>query len=107
MAQKDRRDRQTQHGKLADKDTTIAGLNKEKDVAAAANKGVVDALRASEGQNKGLQEALADIRGKYDAIAKQTGELNTAITVGDNKIRSLDKALAIRTGSRRRQGRAD
>jgi hypothetical protein len=83
---------------LVDKDTAMqklegeaAQLKKDAQVAAATQKGTADLARAAQEENKGLTQMLSDIRNKNDELVKQNGELNTQVTVLDNRLRAVDR----------------
>jgi hypothetical protein len=73
---------------------SLAQATKDSQVKDMTNKGVSDALRAAQEENKGLSTLVAEIRNKNDELLKQNGELNTQLTVLDNKLRATDRALA-------------
>ena len=66
--------------------------NAERLVKDMTAKGISDALRASQEENKGYLALNTELRTKNDELLKQNGELNTQITVLDNKLRATDKA---------------
>jgi hypothetical protein len=73
---------------------SVAQATKDAQVKDMTNKGISDALRAAQEENKGLSTLVAEIRNKNDELLKQNGELNTQLTVLDNKLRATDRALA-------------
>ena len=77
--------------RLSEKDTLIAGLNKEKDIAGAKDLAMTRTLDASTAQNKELSATVTAVRTQYDGVVKQFHDLNVAITVAENKIRALTK----------------
>jgi phage shock protein A len=83
---------------LVDKDTAMqklegenTQLKKDAQVAAATQKGTADLARAAQEENKGLQQGNAELRNKMDELVKQNGELNTQVTVLDNRLRAVDR----------------
>jgi hypothetical protein len=83
---------------LVDKDTAmqklegdVAQLKKDAQVAAATQKGTADLARAAQEENKGLTQMVSEIRNKNDELTKQNGELNTQVTVLDNRLRAVDR----------------
>ena len=74
------------------RDGELAQLKKDSQVKEATLKGTADALRAAQEMATGLQTANSDIRMKNDDLLKGSGEINTQITVLDNKLRQTEKA---------------
>ena len=86
------RDVVTRDAAAADLKAQIAQASKDQQISLATNKGTADALKATQEENKGLQQTVTDSRAKNDELLKQNGELNTQVTVLDNKNRQLQKA---------------
>ena len=86
------RDVVTRDAAAADLKAQIAQASKDQQISLATNKGMADALKATQEENKGLQQTVTDSRAKNDELLKQNGELNTQVTVLDNKNRQLQKA---------------
>jgi hypothetical protein len=80
--------------KVQELSASLAQATKDAQVKDMTSKGISDALRASQEENKGLSTLVAEIRTKNDELLKQNGELNTQLTVLDNKLRATDRALA-------------
>ena len=71
------------------KDAQVAQLTKDAQVQVAGNKGLADAVKATQEENKGLQTAITDARTKMDSLLKENGELNTRVTELDRKNEQL------------------
>jgi len=78
--------------KVQELNASLAQATKDAQVKDMTNKGISDALRASQEENKGYLALNTEMRNKNDELLKQNGELNTQITVLDNKLRATDKA---------------
>ena len=74
------------------RDGELAQLKKDSQVKEATLKGTADALRAAQEMGTGFQTANNDLRAKNDDLLKGNGELNTQITILDNKLRQTEKA---------------
>ncbi len=74
------------------RDGELAQLKKDSQVKEATLKGTADALRAAQEMGTGFLTANNDLRAKNDDLLKGNGELNTQITILDNKLRQTEKA---------------
>lgn len=74
------------------RDGELAQLKKDSQVKEATLKGTADALRAAQEMGTGFLTANNDLRTKNDDLLKGNGELNTQITILDNKLRQTEKA---------------
>ena len=74
------------------RDGELAQLKKDSQVKEATLKGTADALRAAQEMGTGFLTANKDLRAKNDDLLKGNGELNTQVTILDNKLRQTEKA---------------
>ena len=74
------------------RDGELAQLKKDSQVKEATLKGTADALRAAQEMGTGFLAANNDLRAKNDDLLKGNGELNTQVTILDNKLRQTEKA---------------
>ena len=74
------------------RDGELAQLKKDSQVKEATLKGTADALRAAQEMGTGFLTANKDLRATNDDLLKGNGELNTQVTILDNKLRQTEKA---------------
>lgn len=71
----------------------LANAQKELQIRDGTINGTAALARAAQEENKGLLTLNNDLRTKNDDLLRANGELNTALTVQDNKGRALAKQL--------------